>query len=68
MNDNGRSLYCGLVESVVDGRSRWAVVEYDKLGPILRMGPFTCYSLANRKLGDFAAWQHFRTLLAMGGP
>lgn len=57
-NDNHDPEF-GLVESVVDGVPQWAIAEYDKLGPILRLGPFDDHEWARQRL---AAYREMRAL------
>jgi hypothetical protein len=52
INDNPHPSF-GLIESVFDGQQRWAVVEYDRLGPVLRLGPFAEIDYARDKLRDY---------------
>lgn len=51
-NDNHDPEF-GLVESIIVATHRWAVVEYDSLGPILRLGPFERQEHAKEALRDY---------------
>jgi hypothetical protein len=50
-NDNHDPEF-GLVENIVGLARRWAVVEYDRLGPILRLGPYLQIDHARAKMDD----------------
>jgi hypothetical protein len=64
VNDN-QNPHCGLIETLVNGQRRWAIAEYDRLGPVLRLGPFCQYAWAREKLADFAAMRQLQFDLAL---